>query len=70
MPWKCPACGIEITHDGDRPERTCVYRCHVCRLELVLDEPAEKLTARSLEDDRRKTDEKADPASFARFLPC
>jgi hypothetical protein len=70
MPWKCPACGIEITHDGDRPERTCVYRCHVCRLELVLDEPTGKLTARSLEYNRLKTNEKTDPASFARFRPC
>jgi hypothetical protein len=58
MPWKCPACDIQIAHGGDQPERTRVYRCHVCHLELVFDEPTQKLTVRSFEYNRRKTDEK------------
>jgi hypothetical protein len=37
MPWICPACGIHIEHEQDRPLAKKVYRCHVCRLELVLD---------------------------------
>ena len=61
MPWKCPACGIEITHDGDRPERLCVYRCHVRRLEWVLDKPTGKLTARSLEENAARQTRKQTP---------
>jgi hypothetical protein len=38
---KCPACDIPIAHDGDQREPTRVYRCHVCRLDLVLDEPTD-----------------------------
>jgi hypothetical protein len=40
MPWKCPACQTQI---GDAPEPKRVYRCHVCRLELTLDETTHKL---------------------------
>jgi hypothetical protein len=44
MPWKCPACQTQIRYDGDKPAPKRVYRCHVCRLELVVDEEANKLT--------------------------
>jgi hypothetical protein len=44
MPWKCPACQTQIAHNGDAPEPRRVYRCHVCRLELILDEGSQKLT--------------------------
>jgi hypothetical protein len=37
MPSKCPACETQIRHDGNTPEPNRVYRCPVCRLELVLD---------------------------------
>jgi len=41
MPWRCPACQTQIRRstidDGDRPRQGQHYRCHVCRLELVLD---------------------------------
>jgi hypothetical protein len=47
MPWKCPACQTEIRHDGDRPELGRVYRCHVCHLELVLDNLTNELTLAS-----------------------
>jgi transposase-like protein len=58
MPWKCPACQNQIRHTGDRPELQQVYRCHVCRIELVLDPLTRKLTAIALVaevTDRRKT---------------
>ena len=40
MPWRCPACGSQISHheSEERPRSDNVYRCHVCRLELVLDQ--------------------------------
>ncbi len=62
MPWKCPACQTQINHDGDTPEFRRVYRCHVCRLELVLDEKTHKLTVAPLPTDRpnrRATDPKS-----------
>jgi hypothetical protein len=59
MPWKCPACQTQIAHDGDRPESKRVYRCHVCRLELMLDESTGRLTLAPMPLEtkkRRKTD--------------
>ncbi len=46
MPWRCPACHIQIRHNEreERPRAGMVYRCHVCRIELVLDAATEKLT--------------------------
>ena len=42
MPWRCPACYTQIQRtvlDGDdRPRQGQHYRCHVCRLELVVNE--------------------------------
>ena len=42
MPWRCPACYTQIQRtvlDGDdRPRQGQHYRCHVCRLELVMNE--------------------------------
>jgi hypothetical protein len=48
MPWKCPACLTQIRHDGDGPELRRLYRCHVCRLELVLDERTNLMTVAPL----------------------
>jgi hypothetical protein len=58
MPWKCPACQTQIAHNGDAPEHKRVYRCHVCRLELTLDETTQKLTLAPLVTGviRRETD--------------
>jgi hypothetical protein len=42
-PWKCPACQSNIrSHQvtgqlRDEPATGVVYRCHICRLELVYD---------------------------------
>ena len=43
MPWTCPACSIQIEHEQDRPLPKKVYRCHICRLELVLDDHTDSL---------------------------
>jgi hypothetical protein len=43
MLWICPACSIQIEHEQDRPLPKKVYRCHVCRLELVLDDSTNTL---------------------------
>ena len=41
MPWKCPACSTPIRQQltaagDDSPRPGVIYRCSVCRLELVL----------------------------------
>ncbi len=43
MPWKCPACGMSIQHREDMPRPGIVYRCHICRLELMVDRTTGKL---------------------------
>jgi predicted Zn finger-like uncharacterized protein len=45
MVWKCPACGtqIRLLAAAAAPQAGVVYRCNVCRLELVVDEKTEKL---------------------------
>ncbi len=51
MPWKCPACETQIRRDADLPAPNQIYRCHICRLELVFDPRAKKLiVAPSLSD--------------------
>jgi len=54
MPWTCPACQTWIRADGDAPRPNTVYRCHVCRLELVLDAKTEKLTVAPLPSDENE----------------
>jgi hypothetical protein len=61
MPWKCPACQTAIAHDqgASAPSPNTVYRCHVCRLELVVDPITNKLALAYLESlDRPDTDKK------------
>lgn len=45
MQWRCPACQTAIKHNpadqGPQPGRR--YRCHICRLELALDETTNRL---------------------------
>lgn len=60
MPWHCPACHTEIRHNElePKPRERVIYRCHVCRLELVLDERSDRLTVapiREAADDDRAT---------------
>ena len=45
--WLCPACQTSIRHEHEplSPRPGVIYRCHVCRLELVLNEGAGKQTS-------------------------
>jgi hypothetical protein len=46
MSWKCPACQTLIQHERDvslPPVPGVIYRCHVCRLELVFNPVTKKL---------------------------
>ena len=47
MTWMCPACRMTIEHADDTPRADVVYRCHVCRLELVVDTERQQLTLAS-----------------------
>ena len=46
MIWKCPACQTAIRHVTETtPMFGVIYRCHICRLELVIDQTEpDKLT--------------------------
>jgi hypothetical protein len=37
LSWRCPACQAPLQHDGDMSLSDQIYRCHACRLDLVLD---------------------------------
>jgi DNA-directed RNA polymerase subunit RPC12/RpoP len=43
MPWRCPACGTNVQHSTELPRANCVYRCPVCRLQMVFDPLREKM---------------------------
>jgi hypothetical protein len=45
MPWRCPACETPIRHSEteERPRLGVLYRCHLCRIELVLDVRSDRL---------------------------
>ncbi len=53
MPWTCPACHMHIRHSDveELPRPGVLYRCHVCRLELIVDPRTERLTVRPVSDD-------------------
>lgn len=46
MPWRCPACHEPISHSAaeEIPRPGVRYRCHVCRIELVVDPIESRLT--------------------------
>jgi hypothetical protein len=50
MPWRCPACQIQIRHSDLEPvpRAGIIYRCHACRLELMVDLAANRLTVAPL----------------------
>jgi len=56
MPWKCPVCSTPIRHNEVEPApRTHTsYRCHICRLELIVDETGDKLVVAPLKDESQK----------------
>jgi hypothetical protein len=43
MPWRCPSCHVEIQHTTEFPYPECVYRCPVCRLNLLFDIKIKKM---------------------------
>jgi hypothetical protein len=53
MVWKCPACQTSIRHNEVevRPLPEKVYRCPICRLELVFDGHSETMTVTPMRDD-------------------
>jgi hypothetical protein len=53
MPWTCPACRLPIRHSDseERPRVGAIYRCHICRLELVVDPMLGRLTLAPLGPD-------------------
>jgi hypothetical protein len=55
MPWRCPACQIQIRHSDleEKPRPKTIYRCHVCRLELILDPNTARLIVAPIEPDGR-----------------
>jgi hypothetical protein len=59
VPWKCPACSTQIEHSAAaiQPLDGVLYRCSVCRLELVFDASINKLTVVPLhrEEPNQKT---------------
>ncbi len=52
MPWHCPACASIIRHSPveERPRAGERYRCHVCRLELMLDATHDALAVSPVEE--------------------
>jgi len=63
MPWTCPACSSIIRHSDfeEQPRPGVHYRCHVCRLDLIMDPPTMKLTALLLGDEHRNPGKRRDP---------
>ena len=56
MPWKCPACSTPIRQQliatgHESPHPACIYRCSVCRLELVLSDDGSNMVVAPLPDD-------------------
>ena len=51
VPWRCPACQLPIRHNEleSMPRAGEQYRCHVCRLELVMDTDTGRLTVPMIE---------------------
>ena len=45
MPWRCPACQLAILHMEleTLPQPNARYRCHICRMELMVNPETGKL---------------------------
>lgn len=49
--WNCPACQTWIRHEHEPlPRPSVIYRCHVCRLELMLNTVTGKLALAPIEE--------------------
>jgi hypothetical protein len=53
MPWKCQACQTTLrqSSEEERPVKGLTYRCHVCRLELMLNPVNDRLEVTPLPDE-------------------
>lgn len=53
MPWRCPACSTQIRHNeaDATPKPGVVYRCYICRLELVFNPATNRLTVAPMHAD-------------------
>ena len=53
MAWRCPACQLAIHHTDhdDQPRPGVRYRCHICRLELMLDPTTGKLRVTPVDEE-------------------
>ena len=56
-PWRCPACNSTIQHAPAEvvPRNNVIYRCHVCRLELVCAVGSEAFTVAPLPSERTES---------------
>jgi len=63
VPWKCPACSTHIEHSeaAIQPVDGVLYRCSVCRLELIFDAAINMLTVAPLS--REESNQKARPTN-------
>jgi transposase-like protein len=52
MPWRCPACQTPIHHHDieNAPRPGARYRCHICRLELMLDRQTNRLQVTPIDE--------------------
>jgi len=55
MPWQCPACSTRIRHSENEafPPAGVIYRCPVCRLELMLGGDLQTFVVAPLRGDQR-----------------
>jgi hypothetical protein len=55
MPWKCPLCRLPIHHSDAEtdPRPNVIYCCHICRLELVIDNHTRTMVAATFVTDDR-----------------
>ena len=52
MPWFCPACRTQIRHTPQElPSEGLIYRCDLCRLELMFDGQSDRMRVPSYEAD-------------------
>lgn len=54
MAWTCPACDSTVHHTEDAPRPGIIYRCPVCRLELVTDPASGKMTVAPMPGEKRQ----------------
>jgi hypothetical protein len=55
MPWECPACRTPIRYEDYERVLSPPYRCHVCELELVIENVTDQLVADTAKPRRGST---------------